>query len=250
MVRAGGAVTDPADLKARVRAALEAYDAPCPRCMCTKKLVMHFESGATRVTNRCRECGLAFPDSPVPYNPDDALGDVRALLEALDAAEEAARTADMCDGCAGTGEALSGPCGCGGTGKLGDMLTHVRLQLHAAEAERDRLREARMLRDDTIKTLIKELAERMDGVSCVLEALALALAATPPADREQHPGRHVVSPEVIADDLVEGFVNDGCGPAEMSARIADVIGGERQATRVLLNSMGLVATPPAEETTP
>lgn len=49
--------------------------------------------------------------------------------------------AEMCDGCAGTGEALSGPCGCGGTGKAYDMLRHVRLALHAAERERDELRE-------------------------------------------------------------------------------------------------------------
>lgn len=44
-------------------------------------------------------------------------------------------TDEPCDGCLGTGVALSGPCGCGGTGKLHDMLATVRLSW-ATETQR------------------------------------------------------------------------------------------------------------------
>ena len=46
-----------------------------------------------------------------------------------------------CDGCLGTGTSLSGPCGCGGSGRLSDMLMAVREELAALRVWKREARE-------------------------------------------------------------------------------------------------------------
>lgn len=58
-----------------------------------------------------------------------------------DKAKRDLRGATMCDACCGTGTALSGPCGCGGTGQLAAMLAHVRGVLFKTEMQRDEARD-------------------------------------------------------------------------------------------------------------
>lgn len=78
-----------------------------------------------------------------PEDPEKSLRDaleffVMALDEARAERDEARNSlarAEMCDACAGTGVALSGSCGCGGTGRLSDMLAHVRVVLNKTERD-------------------------------------------------------------------------------------------------------------------
>jgi nucleotide-binding universal stress UspA family protein len=69
------------------------------------------------------------------------LAEVRRLRAEVAERDARLRGAEMCDGCAGEGVALGGrPCGCGGTGRLVDMLAHVRGVLFRAEREAAEIR--------------------------------------------------------------------------------------------------------------
>ena len=113
------------------------------------------------VTNAEREAMLREVEDPCdPYSreADEALYEpltARRWLPILDAAVRYQRDAEkmrvetLCDACIGEGVALSGPCGCKGTGKLAVMVTTLRETLYdataraeQAERERDALREA------------------------------------------------------------------------------------------------------------
>lgn len=81
----------------------------------------------------CEHCfNVAFRDEVVVAFKR---GFSKALAHCRETEVKGLKAENMCDACCGEGRALSGPCMCGGTGKMSDAARHLRIELYKSREQ-------------------------------------------------------------------------------------------------------------------